>query len=195
MSPQLTALFSASWSKLATAGSKDAVFRSITVCNYSPENINAYTVVLREADADKNTLTFYTDHRSPKVKQLELNGKVTVVLYNDEEKLQLVLKGEAVIHYQNAVSQQHWQKSGCKGRRSYLAQPAPSTIINEAADGLDYLKGKDFNEHDLAGYENFAVVIIKLNYLEHLQLNHEGNRRAKFILNGSNEWDGVWLIP
>lgn len=195
MNTQLTNIFSECWSKLEEGGSKDSALRNITVCNYAPNGINAYTVVLREADASTHTLTFYTDHRSPKVEQLKLNGQVTVILYSDEEKLQLTLKGQAHVHCQNELSQQHWKKSGYKGRRSYLAQPSPSTIIEEPADGLDHIKGKEFDEHDPAGYENFAVVTITANYLEYLKLNREGNRRAKFTFDENGEWLGKWLVP
>jgi len=195
MSPQLNDIFSDSWSKLQTGGGKDKPLRNIIVSNYALNGINAYTVVLRDADAQNYSIIFYTDYRSPKVKQLQLNGKVSIVMYSDEEKLQLLMKGEAFIHYQNKVSLHYWQKNGYKGRRSYLAVPAPSTIIDEPTDGLAHIKNAALDEHDPAGYENFAVVVIKLNYLEYLQLNREGNRRAKFILDGGNEWQGVWLIP
>lgn len=192
---QLTDIFSECWNKLEAAGSKDSPLRNMTVCNYAADDINAYTVVLREANAEHSTLTFYTDHRSPKVEQLQLNGKVTVVLYSDEEKLQLILKGNATIHHQDEVSHRYWQKDGYKGRRSYLAEPSPSTLIDEPADGLDYIKDKKFEEHDPAGSENFAVVVLKINYLEYLQLNREGNRRAKFTLEDGGELKEAWLIP
>lgn len=195
MSPQLTNIFSESWSRMEGGGSKDSALRNITVCNYAPNGINAYTVVLRKTDASTHSLIFYTDHRSPKVEQLKLNGQVTVILYSDEEKLQLTLKGQAHVHCHNELSQQHWQKSGYKGRRSYLAHPGPSTMIEEPADGLGYIKGKEFDEHDPAGYENFAVVAITTNYLEYLKLSREGNRRAKFTLLESGEWLGKWLVP
>jgi pyridoxine/pyridoxamine 5'-phosphate oxidase len=130
MTPQLNHIFFECWSNLEATGSKDLALRNMTVCNHAADDINAYTVVLREVNAQTYNLTFYTDHRSPKVEQLRMNAKVTVVIYNDEEKLQLTLKGEVIVHYQNEISQQYWQKSGYKGRRSYLAKPGPSTVIN-----------------------------------------------------------------
>jgi pyridoxamine 5'-phosphate oxidase len=195
MAPQLTDIFTECWNKLENAGGKDSALRNMVVCNYAPDDINAYTVVLREADGNKYSLTFYTDYRSPKVEQLQLSKKVSVVMYSDEEKLQLSLKGEASIHYQDDVALHYWQKNGYKGKRSYLAKPAPSTIISEPADGLAYLQGNEFEEDDPVGYENFAVVTIAVNYLEYLQLSREGNRRAKFTRDNGSEWQGMWLIP
>jgi len=195
MSPQLKKIFSDSWSKLATVGEQDRALRNMMVCNYAADGMNAYTVVLREANTEGYELIFYTDHRSPKVEQMKLDRRVTVVMYNDVEKLQLTFKGKALIYYQDELSHRHWLKSGYKGRRSYLAQPAPSTPINEPDDGLAHLQGKDFEDADLTGYENFAVVSVKVNYLEYLQLNREGNRRANFNLVEGSDWQGSWLIP
>lgn len=195
MNTQLQPLLTDSWNKLATAGSKNAVFKNITLCNYAADGINAYTVVLRGAVASAGNIIIYTDYRSPKVDQLRLNNKVTVVAYSEEEKLQLILKGEAIVHYQDDVSERYWKESGYKGRRSYLAQPAPSTPVDKAADGLAYLNQKEFEEQDPAGYENFAVISIKADFMEYLQLNREGNRRAKFTRNENEEWEGAWLIP
>ena len=195
MKAQLQHILADSWNKLATGGSRDAVFKNITLCNYAAGSINAYTVVLRGADASVGSIVIYTDHRSPKVNQLHHNTEVTIVAYSEEEKLQLTLKGEAVVHYKDAVSEQYWKASGYKGRRSYLAQPAPSTVVDEPIDGLASLKDKEFEEQDPAGYENFAVISIKADFLEYLQLSREGNRRAKFTRNENEEWEGAWLIP
>lgn len=195
MNTQLQHLLADSWNKLATAGSKDAVFKNITLCNYAADGINAYTVVLRGADSLVGNIIIYTDYRSPKVAQLRHDNKVTVVIYSEDERLQLTLKGEAIVHYHDDVSEWHWKAGGYKGRRSYVAQPAPSTVVNEPTDGLAYLNAKEFEEQDPAGYENFAVIIIQVDFLEYLQLNREGNRRAKFTRNENEEWEGAWLIP
>ena len=195
MNAQLQRILTNSWNELATAGSKDAVFNNITLCNYASDGINAYTVVLRGADATIGSIIVYTDYRSPKVDQLHLNNNVTVVAYSEDKKVQLILKGEAIVNYQDDVSERYWKESGYKGRRSYLAQPAPSTVVDEPTDGLAYLNSIEFEEQDPAGYENFAVISVKANFMEYLQLDREGNRRAKFKRDKNEEWDGAWLIP
>jgi hypothetical protein len=189
-------IYKQSWNILSQTHSEDKiVVRYITVCNYAAGYINAYTVVLRSAEATQHTLFFYTDIRSTKVNEIAQDNRLTVVIYLDDEKVQLVLNGDAIIHHQNDITEQYWTKDGYKGRRSYLAQPGPSTVINEPADGLAHLNGKHFDDTDDAGYENFAVIEIKVNQFEYLKLNREGNRRASFSLNANNEWEGSWLIP
>jgi pyridoxamine 5'-phosphate oxidase len=190
MNDQLSSLLSQSWDKLAEAHTK-----VITVCNLSTNGVNAYSVVLREASADDGALLFYTDYRSPKVEQIKQDSRLTIHIYNEEDKLQLVLKGKAVIHYQNEIAQLYWKEDGYRGRRSYLAQPAPSTHINEPADGLAYLGNRQFKDTDTNGYENFAVIEVRIDELDYLKLNREGNRRAKFVLDNTGEWQGMWLVP
>lgn len=194
MNTQLSTILADSWSKLKETDSRNSGFQYMTVCNYAPDGINAYTVVLREVNTDDFRLIFYTDFRSPKVKQMEINSKVSLVLYNDEEKLQLTMQGEAAICRHNETANACWKKNGYKGRTSYLAQPAPSTVVNEPINGLAHLHGREFNEPDNAGFENFAVVIVKIYSLEYLQLNKSGNLRAAFKLQ-HNVWEGSWLIP
>ncbi|WP_345950516.1 pyridoxamine 5'-phosphate oxidase family protein [Mucilaginibacter sp. PAMB04274] len=195
MNEDLEDIINASWKKLTGQRDGDnAGFKYIQVCSYAADYIDAYTVVLREGSADNRSIIFYTDVRSPKVGDIKQNNKLTVISYNDEQKIQLILKGEAEIHFQNDTAAFYWQKDGYRSRRSYLAQPAPTTSVEEATDGLLHLSNRKFDDADAAGYENFAVVKINVNYLEYLQLSRDGNRRAKFSWQGAG-WDGTWLIP
>ncbi|MFD1257438.1 pyridoxamine 5'-phosphate oxidase family protein [Mucilaginibacter terrae] len=196
MNNALNEIFADSWNKITGEGNRGGkVTRTITVCNYAPDYINAYTVVLREASYTEGSLLFYTDIRSEKVAEIKRDNRLTLITYNEEDKQQLIFKGTAFIYHQNATTQQYWNKDGFKGRRSYMAQPAPSSVINEPVDGLEYLEGKDFDETDMQGYENFAVIKVQINLLEWLKLSRDGNRRAKFNLYKDSGWQGQWLIP
>lgn len=188
-------IFAESWDNLVAVKGEAKSPPTITVCNNAAEYINAYTVVLREASRDNNSLIFYTDLRSEKVAEIKQDNRITIIKYNEEGRVQVILRGTADIYHQNAITQHYWNKDGYKGRRSYLAQPAPSSVINEPEDGLEYLNGKEFNETDMDGYENFAVVKVQIQALEFLKLSREGNRRARFTLNSNNEWQGQWLVP
>jgi pyridoxamine 5'-phosphate oxidase len=188
-------IFAESWDNMVAVREEAKGPPIITVCNNAPEYINAYTVVLREALRDNNSIVFYTDLRSEKVAEIEQDNRVTIIKYNEEGRVQVILRGTADIYHQNATTQHYWNKDGYKGRRSYLAQPAPSSVINEPEDGLEYLSGREFNETDMEGYENFAVVKVQVLAVEFLKLDREGNRRARFTLNSNNEWQGQWLVP
>ena len=185
-----------SWNHITGAGNKDEkVTRTITVCNYSAGYVNAYTVVLREAIAEDKSLVFYTDIRSEKVAEIRQDNRLTIITYKEDSKEQLIFKGTAIIYHQNATTQHYWTRDGFKGRRSYLAQPAPSSVVTEPGDGLEYLNDKEFDETDMEGYENFAVVKIEVSEIEWLKLSRSGNRRAKFTLTENKDWQAQWLIP
>jgi pyridoxamine 5'-phosphate oxidase len=181
------------WNALAKS-CKGQESQYITVCNYAAGYINAYTVVLREVSTDQQKIIFYTDVRSNKVGEIATDNRLTIVSYNQAYKVQITLAGNAVIHHQNEVTKRYWYKNGFKGRRSYIAQPGPSTVIEEPTDGLAYLSGKEFNDEDDFGIENFTVVEVTISYLEYLKLSREGNRRAMFTKE-SYDWKGSWLIP
>lgn len=192
----LETIFNDCWERLTIAvNTPQSGFRNITVANLDANGINAYTVVLREVLVNTAILCFYTDLRSPKVQQLQKNNAVTVLAYDNQEKIQLLFKGNVTIHQHNETALHHWQQQGYKSRKSYLAQPAPSTEITEPTDGLAYLIGEHFDDNATNGYENFGVVEIKIDFLEWLKLSHEGNRRASFKPDAEKRWQGQWLIP
>ncbi|MBS7566515.1 pyridoxamine 5'-phosphate oxidase family protein [Mucilaginibacter sp. Bleaf8] len=184
------------WQVLKTASTTPGHnLRNITVAHYADSYVSAYTVVLRAASATRSSIAFFTDYRSPKIKHIKANPNITVCGYDTAEKIQLILQGKASIHFQNDVAKQYWKKEGRKSRQSYMAKPAPSTVIAQESDGLDDFRNKNFDEQDTAGYENFAVIEIQLHQLEYLHLSHEGNRRAQFTMQPDGDWQGNWLIP
>lgn len=195
MEAKLDNLLAQSWEKLQQAKQGKAGSRYITVCNFADNYPNAYTVVLRDVLPDNDQIVFHTDVRSEKVDEIKSNPNLTVVYYDDADHIQVVLKAEATIHYQDDIAKQHWQQSGFKSRRNYLTQQAPSSPLNEEGSGLEYLGEQNFDSSDPAGYENFAVVMLDITALEYLQLNKEGNRRARFRNEQRSGWIGEWITP
>jgi len=195
MEAKLDNLIAQSWEKLQQAKQGKAGSRYLTVCNFAESYPNAYTVVLREVLSDEHHIIFHTDIRSEKVAEIKRNPSLSVVYYDDTDRIQIILKAEAAIHHQDDIAKQHWQQSGFKSRRNYLTQQAPSSPLPEESSGLEYLGDKKFDDSDAAGYEKFAVVALHVKILESLQLNHEGNRRARFKADQQNGWIGEWITP
>jgi pyridoxamine 5'-phosphate oxidase len=188
-------IFNKSWQKLnAAVNGNEPHYRNVTVCNSSAGYINAYTVVLREVYLDTSELLFYTDVRSEKVDEIRLHKQVTVLVYSDDEKIQLVMRGNAAVHHQDETTLACWTTNGYRSRRSYMAHPAPSTPVTQPTDGLENTSPQKLPAEDFTGYENFAVINLQIFYLEFLHLNPQGNRRARFTLAGG-VWDGTWVIP
>jgi pyridoxamine 5'-phosphate oxidase len=169
-------------------------FRNMVISTQGDGNIGMATVVLRAVSAQDSLLIFYTDLRSNKVLNLRNNNSISILLYNDADKLQLILKGNTTLYNQDDVTAEHWDALTNQGKRSYMARPAPSSKINDPADGLDYINDDTWNDALIAGYQNFAVIKVAVNLTEYLKLSQTGHRRASFNLI-KNKWEGSWLVP
>jgi pyridoxamine 5'-phosphate oxidase len=154
------------------------------------------TVVLRKVIPQLNTLVFYTDYRSPKVIQLQSNNNISWLFYDAKSRIQLRIKSEAAIHYQDDFALVSWNETRLESRICYMVQPAPSVIAHTPTDGLpDEFNSKVLTHENLfRGYQNFAVIKNKVSEIDWLFLNHEGHRRARFMV----EEHGInmhWLVP
>ena len=53
------------------------------------------TVVLRALNKNKNTLSFHTDLRSDKVKEIQSNRNVSALFYDKKRRIQIRIRGNA----------------------------------------------------------------------------------------------------
>ncbi len=154
------------------------------------------TVVLRKVIPAESTLIFYSDYRSPKINQIKINNSIAWLFYDSKSRIQLRLTTVATIHHQDEITLKRWVDSRVESRKIYTVYPAPSTITPSPTDGLpEIILNKDLTEETVTiGYENFSVIKNKVMAIDWLFLNHDGHRRAKFIL-GENEIEKYWLVP
>lgn len=192
MEDTLSEIFTDCWARLLYGSiMADHAFHTAVVGTQLDTDVNLRTVVLRSIEPDKKQVLFYTDNRSAKMEEINGNPKVSWLFYDQKEGVQIRLSGDAGIHHGDELAAYHWGKVHESGKKSYLAIPGPSTGINEPGDGLEYLN----SDTDLeAGYENFAVIVTDVNFIEWLSLKSSGHRRAQFKLVADN-WKGQWLIP
>ena len=156
------------------------------------------TVILRKVIPKEQSLIFHSDARSPKIEQLKKNNKVTWLFYDEQSRVQIRIKAEAIINHKNDFALERWNASRLESRRCYLSNPAPSSISEIATDGLPKnLSVKDLTEENVAsGFENFVVIQTKVLELDWLFLNHAAHKRAKFSYHPeNNEVIQHWLIP
>jgi general stress protein 26 len=190
-----TKIVSGSWEKLKESSlNSQSAFRNMLISSYGEGSISSSIVVLRTVDEAAKKIFFYTDLRSEKVKNLRYDHRITMLFYDDAEKIQFILKGDAVIYNQDELTEAHWAGLTEHGKTAYMAQPGPSSKINEPANGLEYLSTENMPDALVKGYQNFAVISISVNFFEWLKLNRDGNRRACFNLINNN-WEGQWLVP
>lgn len=152
-------------------------------------------VVLRRFWREGPKLAFHSHMSSPKIRDIESNPAVSWVFYDPSNKVQVRVRGTAVVHREDEIEEEQWTKTTNLAKRCYLGKPA-GLENPEATSGLPF--GPMDIEIDIdveAGRGNFVVVSTIVESIDCLELDVRGHRRSRF------EWiDGelirtVWLTP
>ena len=152
-------------------------------------------VVLRKSDQSNKLLQFHSEIRANKIKKSKNNNNASMLFYDKEEKIQVRIKVECAINYENEVTKQSWLKTGHMSRKCYLVSNGPGTESTIPTSGLKpELDNFEYTmEQSQEGYKNFTVIQCKIKSLEWLYLAAKGHRRARFEF--SDYTKGYWLIP
>lgn len=141
------------------------------------------TIVLREFDPDLVRLCFYTDSRSKKMIHIKEDKRVSLLLYNPKELLQLRLEGIAVKETDPGKNARRWAAIPETSRKDYITQQAPGSEI-PGPDSVEYLQEEKY----------FASVYIQPHKVEYLQLKRPNHLRVRFSKD-KEEWNGEFLVP
>jgi pyridoxamine 5'-phosphate oxidase len=147
------------------------------------------TVVLRAVDGAAKSFRFHTDIRGLKVAEIAADSRVALHVYDARGKFQLRMEGRAEVLAEGPITDAAWDGSRMMSRACYATQPAPGTQI-DAPNGFSLPESEV--EID-AGRENFSAVIVSVERVETLYLDHAGHRRAVFDL--AADGSGMWLTP
>ena len=166
----------------------------VFICG-SQNDFDGRIIVLRKSDQSNKLLQFHSDIRSNKIKKLKNNNNASMLFYDKEEKIQVRIKVECTINYENEVTKQSWLKTGHMSRKCYLVDNGPGTESNNPTSGLKpELDNFEFTmDQSEVGYKNFTVIQCRIKSLEWLYLAAKGHRRARFEF--SDYTKGYWLIP
>jgi 3-hydroxyisobutyrate dehydrogenase len=159
-----------------------------TINNNIPEQ---RTVILRNVDATKRTLSFNTDIRSLKVEELKINDSASWLFYDKILKAQLRLYSKAVIHKNDTVSETAWELSRLSSKMCYTTQEKPGSFI---ANPEFVEVNRTDAEPELLDFahDNFAVIETIVYAIDFVFLNRNGNKRAYFDYeNKLFQWKGV----
>tara|TARA_B110000027_G_C16094607_1_gene290171 strand:+ start:473 stop:1072 length:600 start_codon:yes stop_codon:yes gene_type:complete len=151
-------------------------------------------VVLRKSDQSNNLIQYHSDIRSNKINKLKKNKNASMLFYDKEEKIQVRLKVDCIVNYNNEITKESWLKTGHMSRKCYLVDNGPGTRSDTPTSGLKpELDNFEFTmEQSEEGYKNFTVVQCKVKSIEWLYLAAKGHRRAKFNLETNKD---TWLVP
>ena len=169
-------------------------FRIPTFICGNSDNLDGRIVVLRKSDQSSNLVQFHSDIRSDKIEILKKNANAAMLFYDKEEKIQVRLKVNCVINYNNEITKNSWDKTQHISRKCYLVDDGPGTEsaiptsgLKPELDNFEYTK-----EQSEEGYKNFTVIQCKIKSIEWLYLAAKGHRRAKFDLENNKD---SWLVP
>ena len=167
------------WTQLAQAPADRAhAWRIGVLATADDDGADARSVVLREVDATSRSLVFYTDSRSPKVKQLQQHPRATLVLWSAERGWQLRLKVQLSIETSGLALSSRWARLKMSpAAQDYLSPLPPGSAIGTP------LPERGTREH-------FGVVTAQVLAVDWLELHADGHRRASFDAEGRR-----WLVP
>ena len=184
------------WSMLDNAvKDRSSPFRiPVFICG-DQTDLDGRIVVLRKSDQSNNLIQYHSDIRSDKIEKLKVNKNAAMLFYDKDEKIQVRLKVECIINYNNDVTKESWEKTGHVSRKCYLVINGPGTLSDKPTSGLDNkFDNFDFTkEESEAGYKNFCVIKCKIKSIEWLYLAAKGHRRALIDFSKSKKFS--WLIP
>ena len=184
------------WSLLTEAvKERSSEFRTpVFICG-NEKDLDGRVVVLRKADQKNNFIQFHSDIRSSKIEKIKKNPNCSVLFYGKKEKIQIRLKTECEINFNNKITKESWEKTGHVSRKCYLVTNEPGAVSEKPTSGLN---GKfdnfDFTkEESEEGYKNFSVIKCKIKSIDWLYLAAKGHRRALINFEGSKKF--TWLVP
>ena len=139
---------------------------------------DARSLVLREVDAAERRLIFYTDARSPKVRQIEQSPQGTLIFYSRELGWQLRMQVRLHVQTAGLAVSSRWAKLQTQaGARDYQSVAAPGRPLDAPLSELG-VRG------------HFAMIEAMAETVDWLELHPEGHRRA--VLSGSRSH---WVQP
>ena len=183
------------WLRLVNGAIKSRdPFHTPCVATIDSGEVNMRTVVLRKALSTLRELRFHTDTRSNKWKELAINNSISALFYDASSRIQLRVKGKALLHFNNDITTEAWTKTALSSRRCYLTNESPSSFSSIPTSGLtEKIEQENFTlEESEVGKQHFGIVAIQVESIEWLWLHHAGHRRAHFnyVLDSYS-----WMIP
>ncbi len=154
-------------------------------------------MILRDIDWDRREIRFHTDSRSDKIGQYEGRTQSSILIYDEQAKVQIRMSGSAHVG-DREITDVAWSGSTPFARRCYMAETSPGSIAPAPTSGLpSWIEGKQPDEEQLApARPNFAVLLINFDTVEWLYLANSGHRRARWQWDPTiQDWSGDWLIP
>ncbi len=190
----------------ANPGRERSPFTMLQAATLGPDGApKVRTVVLRGVDRARRTLMFHSDARAAKVAELARDGRIALVGCDLANGLQIRLEGTATPRASEAERLAIWQASRPRTLILYRAPLPPGTPIAAPADAHPPASPEAHDEpavDPLDGFAHFAVIDVRVDAIDWLDLAGDGHRRARFAHDAQapapdapHGWRGGWVAP
>ena len=120
-------IFSSQWNHLELAV-KEAKhnYHLFALSTIDRDSSDIRTVVLRSVNKKDHSISFHTDIRSPKFKQITKNPNVSVLFYDVQARTQIRMVGTASICGDEDMLKSLWERLSKESKECYMGEIAPS---------------------------------------------------------------------
>ena len=151
---------------------------------------NRYVVLRQVNFKDTSEIVFFTDERSAKVVDLQVNPMLSLCFFNPEKGLQLVITAKASLHNQDLISEEFWAETPAHSRQCYQMSNDPGDVIPAPF----VLNPDELSEEE--AYKAFTVVKCQSVFWDMLVLKREGNQRACCNVGSDGSISKAsWMVP
>ena len=146
------------------------------------------TVVLRSFNENQNSISFHTDLRSKKVKEIQSNKNISALFYNKKRKVQIRMRGKAMLEENSNKLKSIWSTMKPESKICYMGPFSPGEILDHFQPNLPNHTAQNIStENNRRGYKNFCRVTVHFDELDWLQLDYRGHKRILFTFSKSSK--------
>ena len=156
--------------------------RWIQIANISSNNKPRVRTVVFRGWLDNDTMLIYTDKRTEKFKDLEINNNIEILWLFFKSKSQYRFKGEA---YKIDNDDKYWNNLSKKTKIPWF-WPDPGKKLDQRENLISV-------NNNFSKPNNFSVLKIKINEVELLKLENPIHKR--FIWKRINNWECTEVNP
>lgn len=167
----------------------DHPFRCPALATSGADGPQVRTVILRAASAATRRLLFYTDARSPKVRELRQLTQMAWMFYDPGQRFQLRAWGAASLHQDDELAETCWETCSPANLLNYRGRTVPGTALEATLSSLP-----PGALEDRLGRGNFLVVACQVARMDALLLGPEFHRRLDMRWHEPS-WVSTWLNP
>ncbi|VXB55608.1 Pyridoxamine 5'-phosphate oxidase [Arthrobacter sp. 9V] len=148
-------------------------------------------VVVRQVEDGK--LSFITDLRSPKAKEISEQALVALSAYDADKSVQLRIEGSALINADEMRRKEFWDNLRAHTHHLFNSSISPGAELPQPEDTPTMgIQAHSPGSGEL--YEHFGLVDVTVGRFDWLDLSSYPHQRCQFTRN-HDSWKAIWVAP